>query len=69
MSQSRRWSAIEAVANVVVGYALAVMTQAWVFPLFGLHASPREHAVIGLVFTAVSLIRSYSLRRLFDRMK
>ena len=34
MKQSRRMSLIEAIANVVVGYGLAVLTQIAVFPLF-----------------------------------
>jgi hypothetical protein len=33
--QSRRMSLVEAIANVVVGYGLAVLTQILVFPLFG----------------------------------
>ena len=39
MSQSRRMSLVEAITNVVVGYALAVVTQIVVFPWFGLHLS------------------------------
>jgi hypothetical protein len=39
MFQSRRLSLLEAVTNVVVGYALAVLTQLIVFPWFGLTAS------------------------------
>ena len=34
--QSWRMSAIEAVANVAVGYGIAVMTQVMVFPFFGI---------------------------------
>ena len=36
MRQSRLMSLVEAVANVVVGYGVAVVTQLLVFPLFGL---------------------------------
>lgn len=36
MRQSQLMSLVEAVANVVVGYALAVWVQVLVFPLFGL---------------------------------
>lgn len=67
MTQSRRMSLIEAITNVAVGYALAVVTQVLVFPWFGLHASLGDNLALGLVFTAVSLIRSYALRRLFTR--
>ena len=68
MNQSRRFSLIEAVTNVVAGYALAVITQLLVFPLFGLQASFGDNLAIGALFTGGSLIRSYALRRLFARL-
>ena len=43
MRQSRLMSLVEAVANVVVGYGLAVWTQVLVFPLFGLQATLRQN--------------------------
>ena len=64
--QSRAMSLVEAVANVVVGYGIAVLTQVIVFPLFGLRASVEQNLLLGLVFTVVSLIRSYALRRVFN---
>ena len=49
-----RWlSFVEAVTNIVVGYALAVLTQIIVFPLFGLHASLGENLLIGGLFTGL----------------
>ena len=66
MTQSRRMSLIEAFTNVVVGYALAVATQIVVFPWFGLHPSVNENLALGGVFTGISLLRSYALRRLFE---
>lgn len=66
MTQSRRMSAVEAVANVAVGYGVAIATQVAVFPLFGLQASLGDNLAIGAVFTVVSLVRSYLLRRVFN---
>lgn len=66
--QSRFMSLVESISNIVVGYGLAVLTQVLVFPMFGLHASLVENLGIGLIFTGVSLIRSYVLRRTFDRI-
>ena len=37
--QSRRMSLIEAIANIAVGYSVAVAMQMLAFPLFGLQAS------------------------------
>ena len=65
MKQSRMMSLVEAVTNVIVGYVLAVVTQIIVFPWFGLEAELGEHMAIGMAFVAISLARSYLLRRLF----
>lgn len=59
-------SLVESVANVLVGYIVAVATQYLVFPLFGLHATLSQNLMIGLIFTGVSLVRSYMLRRAFE---
>ncbi|WP_235866853.1 DUF7220 family protein [Salibaculum griseiflavum] len=58
-------SLLEAITNVAVGYLLAVITQILVFPWFGLKVELGEHMAIGVTFVAVSLARSYLLRRLF----
>jgi hypothetical protein len=36
--------------------------------VFGLHASLNQNLLIGLVFTGVSLVRSYFLRRVFETL-
>lgn len=64
--QSRWMSFVEAVTNIVVGYGLAVLTQIIVFPLFGLHASLAENFLLASLFTGISLIRSFAIRRLFN---
>ena len=69
MKQTRWMSLLEAVTNVLVGYGVAVATQWAVFPLFGLHATLQENLAIGLIFTAVSLVRSYVLRRAFEALR
>lgn len=66
MSQSRLGSMIEAGANVAIGYGVAVAAQVVVFPWFGLQASLSDNLMIGAVFTVVSLVRSYILRRVFN---
>lgn len=69
MKQSKAMSLVEAAANVVVGYVLAIATQIVVFPWFGIETGLTEHLTIGLVFVGVSLARSYLLRRLFERIR
>lgn len=62
-------SAVEAVANVAIGYVVAVAANAVVLPLFDLHPSAFDSLAIGALFTAISLARSYALRRLFNRIR
>ncbi len=59
---------IEAITNVVVGYALAVATQILVFPVFGWQPNLQANLSIALLFSLVSLVRSYLLRRLFGHL-
>lgn len=66
MHQSRLMSLVEAVTNVVVGYGVAVLVQLVLFPVSGIHVGISDNLAIGLVFTAVSLARSYLLRRPFS---
>ena len=67
--QSRRMSLVEAMANVVVGFLLALLTQITIFPVFELVVSVADNLLISSIFTAVSLFRSYALRRLFETMR
>ena len=69
MKQSRLMSLAESLANVLVGYGVAVLTQLVVFPLFGLVVTVTENLLIGLIFTAVSIVRSYVLRRSFEGLR
>ena len=67
MKQSRFMSLVEAIANVLVGYGVAVLTQLVVFPWFGLPARLDDALAIGGIFTIVSIARGFALRRLFER--
>ncbi|MEZ0468487.1 hypothetical protein [Phaeobacter sp. SYSU ZJ3003] len=69
MKQSRLMSLVEAVANVIVGYGVAVVTQILIFPIFGLHTTLAQNLAMGGIFTGVSLIRSYLLRRAFEAVR
>ena len=65
--QTKRHSAIEAVANTAVGYGVAVMSQVIVLPMFGVSLPLSANLKIGLWFTGISIVRSYALRRAFNR--
>ncbi len=46
MKQSRRMSLVESVANITVGYGVAVLAQILVFPLFGMAVSINDNLLI-----------------------
>jgi hypothetical protein len=66
--QSRKNSIIESAANILIGYWCAVLTQLIVFPIMGIDVSLNKNLMIGLVFTLISLLRSYVIRRVFNRL-
>ena len=69
MKQSRLMSLVEAVANVIVGYGVAVMTQILIFSIFGLHTTLAQNLKMGAMFTMVSIARSFALRRVFEAIR
>jgi hypothetical protein len=69
VKQSRAMSLVEATTNVVVGFGVAVLAQVAVFPLFGLHVGFADNLMIAAIFTAISIARSYVLRRMFEAIR
>ena len=66
MNQSRLSSLIESLANILIGYVVAILSQLLIFPLFSIHLPLSSNLSIGFWFTLVSLVRSYALRRWFN---
>lgn len=64
--QTKTRSMIESWVNVVVGLAINIMIQRIVFPMYGWDVSYSENIQLSLIFTVVSVVRSYGLRRLFN---
>ena len=69
MKQSRLMSLVESIANVIVGYGVAVATQILIFPIFGLHTTLAQNLKLGAIFTVVSIARSFTLRRVFEAIR
>ena len=64
--QTRTRSMVEAITNVVIGFLVAYGANLTVLPAFGYHVTLSEGAYIGIIFTIISLVRSYLVRRLFN---
>lgn len=65
--QSKKDSLKESITNVIIGYVVALVSQIIVFPIVGVDASIDQNLMIGIYFTIISLLRSYLVRRYFNK--
>lgn len=66
--QSRKASLVEASINVLCGLGVSWAATWLVFPLFGYEPKVMATLWISMIFTGISLIRSYLLRRFFNQL-
>lgn len=66
MNQSKIASVKEALTNTAIGYVFSVMCQVAVFPLYGIHIPFNQDMQIVGIFTVLSVIRNYCIRRWFN---
>ena len=68
-AQRKRTSLLEAIVNCLVGIGVAIVGQIIIFPFFGIHIPLLSTGLIAVIFTGVSIVRSYLLRRLFEWLR
>jgi hypothetical protein len=66
--QTRLHSLLESVINILIGFAINLIANILVLPLFGFHVTVGQAFNIGLIFTGISIIRGYFIRRFFNRI-
>ena len=59
----------ETLIDVGSGLILSTMIQLWIFPLFGMYPTVWESFHIAIIFTAISICRSWFWRTFFRRKK
>ena len=64
--QSRAGSLIEALVNVLIGYTVNMLANFAIFPLFGWHIDFKQNLELGVLYTGISIARSYVIRRWFN---
>lgn len=67
--QSRTMSAIETVTNVVVGLVVSILAQMVIFSIYDIQVTAGQHVQITVFFTLVSIVRGYTLRRIFNGIR
>ncbi len=66
--QSKKLSVAEAMTNTVVGLGLSFLTQIIIYPCLDILVTLNQNIIITSVFFVSSFLRSYLLRRLFNKL-
>ena len=67
MTQTRLGSFIEAWMNVFIGFSINFTANMLILPHFGFTSlTAKTNFIIGLLYTVISVVRSYTIRRWFN---
>ena len=64
--QSKKQSFIESLTSTTIGIIIGIVLNLTILPLFGYPVSLSDSLWISVIFTIVSIIRSYIIRRWFN---
>lgn len=64
--QNKAQSLIETLTNVSIGYIISFIANITVLPMFGYDISLTDGFWISMIFTVISVIRGYIVRRWFN---
>ena len=64
--QSKRESMIETLTSVFVGWLIGVILNLTVLPLFDYNITVVDSLLVSLIFTVISVVRGYLIRRFFN---
>lgn len=65
--QSRLQSLTESTLNTLSGFLLSLFTSAVIYPLYGWTPSWTQMTSLTVIFTVISIARSYLWRRFFNK--
>ena len=64
--QSKKQSLIESLTSTMIGIIIGIVLNLTILPIFGYPVSLSDSLWISVIFTVVSIIRSYIIRRWFN---
>lgn len=67
--QSRKMSLVESISNQVLAFAISVAASFIIFPLLGVQMNAWQNLATVTAFSVISIIRSYCVRRAFERLR
>ena len=65
--QSKKMSFVESWVNIAIGYTINFTANMIILPMFGFDIKFKQNVFLGLLYTIISLVRSYCIRRWFNR--
>ena len=65
--QTKLESLTEAVINTFIGFVIAFILQLIIFPIVGVDVTLGQNFILTILFTLVSIIRTYIIRRYFNK--
>lgn len=65
--QSKKHSLIESITNTLIGFMVSLLIQLIIYPVMGIPVKFSQNIIITLVFTIVSILRGYIVRRIFNK--
>ena len=68
VTQSRKHSAAETIASTAIGFGVSWIATIIVLPWFGFPATTGQAFGIVCIYTVLSLVRGYVVRRLFNAL-
>ena len=66
--QTKKLSLIESITSTLIGFTVSLLVQIVIYPIMNIPVTIVQNLTITFVFTAVSIIRSYFVRRFFNRL-
>ena len=64
--QSKKQSFIESLTSTTIGIIIGIVLNLTILPIFGYPVSLSDSLWISVIFTVISIIRSYIIRRWFN---
>lgn len=69
MSQTRRGSLCETITGTAIGFTISLLIYQFVITPLQLPPGWSSSALVTIIFTVVSILRGYALRRLFNKLR
>ncbi len=64
--QNKKMSFVESTVSVIAGYILVVLSQEFLYPIFGIAIPVTEALEISIILVLIAFIKNFTVRRYFN---